>query len=85
MSNWFTRLFARKGLIGQRVHAWHYSQYGRARIVGEVVDETETSLVLDISNEQDYKGFRHVWKHDARPLNENLPDDITAFTKTIGT
>lgn len=77
MINWLTNLFARNGLIGQRVHAWHYTPYGRARIVGEVVDETESALVLDISTEQDYRAFRRVWKHDARLMGEDLPIDLS--------
>ena len=85
MSNWSLHLFARcagrTGLLGQRVHAWHYGPYGRTRIIGEVVDETESALVLDISNEQDYKAFRRVWKHDASLPHEALPIDVSDLIK----
>mgnify|MGYP001561027133 CR=1 FL=1 len=74
--NWFTRLFtSSRGLIGQRLHAWHYGPYGCSRIIGEVVDEDEHSLYLDISKpeQQEFRAWRRVWRHDARPLNEALP------------
>lgn len=90
--NWFTRLLSRlfpskDTLIGTRMHAWHYTPYGRARIEGEVVDETEQSLYLDISNPtaQEWYGWKRVWRHDARPLDEELPVDLTDLNGEMGT
>lgn len=76
MSNWFTRLFNRdKGLVGQRLHAWHFTPYGRARVAGEVVADGEDELTIDPSapERQDFRAFVKVWRHDARRLSESLP------------
>lgn len=82
MINWFTRLFARKGLVGKRVHAWHYGPYGRAHIEGEVVEEAEHQLTIDRSapERQEYRAFVRVWKHDARRVGEPLPIDMGGWT-----
>ncbi len=88
MTNWFTRLFTTTDtLLGRRVHAWSYGPYGRARVVGEVVGETEDSLTLDLSSptQQDFRAFVHVWKHDMRPLYEDLPVDVTDVVGGMGT
>lgn len=79
MFSWFTRLFAPKGLLGQRMHAWHYGPYGRAHVEGEVVEETDWEVTLDPSapERQEYRAFVRVWKHDARPLGEALPIDLS--------
>lgn len=87
MMRWITGLFSGKGLLGQRVHAWHWTEWGRAHVVGEVVEETEQSLVLDCSypDSQQFSAFKTVWQHDARPVGEALPVDTTAQTHLIGT
>lgn len=82
MSNWFTRLFAPKGLVGQDVHAWYYGPYGRSHVIGEVVEETERELVLDVG---ELRAFRRVWKHDARLMSEDLPLDTNDLTEEKGT
>ncbi len=76
--SWFTRLFPRRpGLVGQRVHAWHYTPFGRARVEGEVMEDYEDSLVLDPSRPvaQEFRPFVTVWRHDARQLSQALPED----------
>ncbi len=79
MINWFLHLFARKGLVGKRVHAWSYGSFGRAHVEGEVVEETEHQLVIDRSapERQEYRAFVTVWKHDARLRGSDLPLDTT--------
>jgi hypothetical protein len=86
MSNWFARLFA-PNLVGRRVHAWSYGPYGRSHVTGEVVEETDTELVLDVSvpDRQQFNAFVRVWKHDARSLGEPLPIDTTALTHEVST
>ncbi len=78
-------LFRRKPtVIGSSMHAWHWSQYGCAEIEGEVVDEDKHSYYLDVSNPvtQEYRAWRRVWKHDARPVGVALPIDTTGSPGT---
>jgi hypothetical protein len=76
--NWFTRLFSRRAnsIIGQRYHAWYYTEWGRARVEGEVVEEREGELWLDpsVPERQEFRQFVRVWKHDARPVGVASPE-----------
>lgn len=71
--NWFTCLFCRtpKGLqIGDRVHAWHFTEYGHTEVFGHIESEDERSFIVI-----HFKTGRHyrVWRHDTRKVNEPLP------------
>ncbi len=80
MTAFLSRLFSRTpSVIGTRMHAWHWTQWGRGEIEGEVVDEDKESYYLDVSNPvtQEYRAWRRVWKHDARPVGVALPVDNT--------
>ncbi len=73
-------LFRRpSSVIGTRMHAWYWTQYGASEIEGEVVDDDKDSYYLDISNPvtQEYRAWRRVWKHDARPVGVVLPWDTS--------
>ncbi len=81
--SWFTRLFRRSSLVGQRVHAWHYTPWGKGRIEGDVIAESDRSLTIDVSEPliQEFRSFIHVWRDDARSLNEPLPGDESGWTR----
>ncbi len=55
-------------LVGTRMHAWHWTQWGPLEVVGEVIEVGDNEIALDVEGDT-----VRVWTHDARPVGVALP------------